>query len=72
MKNSFSTGDLVYLKLSGEIIPSTLGVVTSSMEPQGSYRILWLDDASEGSHAWYGSASLQAVPDASYDPDCQL
>mgnify|MGYP003656144068 CR=1 FL=1 len=71
MKNSLSTGDLVYLKLEGDVIPSTLGVVTSSMEPEDSYRILWLDDESDGSHAWYGAGSLQKAPDAVYEPGYQ-
>ena len=41
------TGDLVHMKLDGEILESTLGVVTSSLGDD-HYKVLWLDEASSG------------------------
>jgi hypothetical protein len=69
MQSSLLTGDLVYLKLDGEIIPSTLGVITSSMKTESSHRILWLDSASSGSQAWYHETQLRRVPDETYEID---
>ena len=72
MQTSFLTGDLVYLRMAGEVIPSTLGVITSSMEQEKSHKILWLDSQSSGSQAWYHESQLQRVPDESYETDCDF
>jgi hypothetical protein len=54
------TGDLVHMKLDGEVLESTLGVVTSSLGDD-NYRVLWLDDASSGAQGTYAGYSLQEM-----------
>tara|TARA_B100000029_G_C16842030_1_gene692134 strand:+ start:71 stop:280 length:210 start_codon:yes stop_codon:yes gene_type:complete len=56
------TGDLVHMKLNGEVLESTLGVVTSSLG-DNNYRVLWLDEASSGAQGTYAGYSLQAMND---------
>lgn len=54
------TGDLVHMKLDGDVLESTLGVVTSSLGDD-NYRVLWLDDASSGAQGTYAGYSLQEM-----------
>ena len=54
------TGDLVHMKLNGEILESTLGVVTSSLGDD-HYKVLWLDKASSGAQGTYAAFSLQPM-----------
>ena len=56
------TGDLVHMKLDGDVLVSTLGVVTSSLG-DNNYRVLWLDEASSGAQGTYAAYSLQAMND---------
>ena len=56
------TGDLVHMKLDGDVLESTLGVVTSSLG-DNNYKVLWLDEASSGAQGTYPSYSLQAMND---------
>jgi len=56
------TGDLVHMKLDGDVLESTLGVVTSSLG-DNNYKILWLDEASSGTQGTYSGYSLQAMND---------
>ena len=60
-EEKMTTGDLVHMKLDGEVLESTLGVVTGSMGDD-NYKILWLDDASSGEGS-YNVAALQAMND---------
>ena len=60
-EEKMTTGDLVHMKLDGEVLESTLGVVTGSMGDD-NYKILWLDDASSG-EGMYNVAALQAMND---------
>jgi hypothetical protein len=62
------TGDLVHMKLDGEILESTLGVVTSSLGDD-HYKILWLDEASSGAQGTYAAFSLQAMNDAEWQDE---
>ena len=39
------TGDLVHMKIDGEVMESTLGVVTGSFD-DNNFKVLWLDEAS--------------------------
>ena len=41
------TGDLVHMKIDGEVMESTLGVVTGSFD-DNNFKVLWLDEASSG------------------------
>ena len=59
------TGDLVHMKLDGEILESTLGVVTSSLGDD-HYKVLWLDEASSGAQGTYAGYTLQAMNDIEY------
>ena len=59
------TGDLVHMKLDGEILESTLGVVTSSLGDD-HYKILWLDDASSSAQGTYNVSALQPMNDIEY------
>tara|TARA_R110000782_G_scaffold156779_1_gene248939 strand:- start:201 stop:410 length:210 start_codon:yes stop_codon:yes gene_type:complete len=56
------TGDLVHMKLDGDVLESTLGVVTSSLGDD-NYNILWLDEASSGTQGTYAGFTLQAMND---------
>ena len=56
------TGDLVHMKLDGDVLESTLGVVTSSLGDD-NYRVLWLDEASSGAQGTYAGFTLQAMND---------
>ena len=56
------TGDLVHMKLDGDVLESTLGVVTSSLGDD-NYRVLWLDEASSGAQGTYAGFTLQAMKD---------
>ena len=60
-EEKMTTGDLVHMKLDGEVLESTLGVVTGSLGDD-NYKILWLDDASSG-EGMYNVAVLQAMND---------
>jgi hypothetical protein len=53
------TGDLVHMKIDGEVLQSTLGVVTSSLGDD-NYRILWLDDES-GTQGTYAATCLEEM-----------
>ena len=64
------TGDLVHMKIDGQVLESTLGVVTSSLGDD-SYRILWLDDES-GTQGTYTATSLEEMKHDDIDPDWQL
>ena len=64
------TGDLVHMKIDGEVMESTLGVVTSSLG-DNNYRILWLDDES-GTQGTYAEASLEEMKHDDLDSDWQL
>ncbi len=57
-----TTGDLVHLKLDGEVLQATLGVVTSSLGDD-TFQVLWLDEASSGTEQNYQAACLQAMND---------
>ena len=57
-----TTGDLVHLKLDGEVLQATLGVVTSSLE-DNTFQVLWLDEASSGAEQNYQATCLQAMND---------
>ena len=62
------TGDLVYMKAEGEILQSTLGVITSSVsQPERKYQVLWLDEASDGVMGWYQTTSLHPLGDDEYE-----
>ena len=56
------TGDLVHMKIDGDVLESTLGVVTGSLG-DNNYKVLWLDDASSGTQGIYAVLSLQAMKD---------
>ena len=56
------TGDLVHMKLDGDVLESTLGVVTSSLGDD-NYTVLWLDEASSGAQGTYAGFTLQAMND---------
>ena len=56
------TGDLVHMKIDGDVLESTLGVVTSSLGDD-NYKVLWLDEASSGAQGTYAAHSLQAMND---------
>jgi hypothetical protein len=56
------TGDLVHMKLDGDVLESTLGVVTSSLG-DNHYKVLWLDEASSGAQGTYAGSSLQTMND---------
>ena len=56
------TGDLVHMKLDGDVLESTLGVVTSSLGDD-NYKVLWLDEASSGAQGTYAGFNLQAMND---------
>ncbi len=62
------SGDLVHMKMGGEVLHSTLGVVTSSLGDD-SYRVLWLDEASSGAQGTYTSSSLQAMKDEEWQSE---
>ena len=64
------TGDLVHMKIDGQVLESTLGVVTSSLG-DNNYRILWLDDES-GTQGTYAEASLEEMKHDDLDSDWQL
>ena len=55
------TGDLVHMKIDGDVLESTLGVVTGSLGDD-NYRILWLDDASGAQGTWHNH-HLQRIND---------
>mgnify|MGYP003117557214 FL=1 len=59
------TGDLVHMKIDGDVLEATLGVVTSSLGDD-SYKILWLDEASSGAQGTYAGSNLQAMNDIDY------
>ena len=54
------TGDLVHMKLDGEILESTLGVVTGSIG-DNNYKVLWLDEASSPAQGTYTANTLYPV-----------
>ena len=56
------TGDLVHMKIDGDVLESTLGVVTSSLGDD-NYKVLWLDEASSGAQGTYAGFTLQAMDD---------
>jgi hypothetical protein len=56
------TGDLVHMKLDGDVLESTLGVVTGSLGDD-NYKVLWLDEASSGAQGTYAGFALQAMND---------
>ncbi|MEC8977612.1 MAG: hypothetical protein VYC40_01715 [Pseudomonadota bacterium] len=60
------TGDLVHMKIDGDVLESTLGVVTGSLG-DNNYKVLWLDDASSGTQGIYAGLSLQAMKDEQYE-----
>ena len=62
------SGDLVHMKMEGEVLHSTLGVVTSSLG-DNNYRVLWLDEASSGAQGTYTSGSLQAMKDEEWQSE---
>ena len=62
------SGDLVHMKMGGEVLHSTMGVVTSSLGDD-NYRVLWLDDASSGTQGTYTSGSLQAMKDEEWQSE---
>jgi len=62
------TGDLVHMKLDGGVLEATLGVVTSSID-DGSYRVLWLDEAGSGAQGLYKASSLQAMNDVEWQDE---
>ena len=64
------TGDLVHMKIDGQVLESTLGVVTSSLG-DNNYRILWLDDES-GTQGTYTGSSLEEMKHDDLDSDWQL
>ena len=55
-------GDLVHMKLDGEVMVATLGVVTSSLG-DNNFEVLWLDEASTGTEQTYQASCLQAMND---------
>mgnify|MGYP003110473006 FL=1 len=59
------TGDLVHMKIDGDVLEATLGVVTSSLGDD-NYKILWLDEASSGAQGTYAGHSLQAMKEDDY------
>ena len=59
------TGDLVHMKINGDVLEATLGVVTSSLG-DNNYKILWLDEASSGAQGTYAGSNLQAMNDIDY------
>ena len=60
-----TTGDLVHMKIDGDVLEATLGVVTSSLG-DNNYKILWLDEASSGAQGTYAGSNLQAMNDIDY------
>ena len=60
--HSFFSGYLVHMKIDGEVLEATLGVVTSSLGDD-NYRILWLDEERSGARVTYAACSLQAMND---------
>jgi hypothetical protein len=56
------TGDLVHMKLDGEVLVATLGVVTGSLG-DNNFKVLWLDEASTGTEQKYQASGLQAMND---------
>ena len=54
------TGDLVHMKIDGEILESTLGVVTGSIGDD-NYKVLWLDEASSTTQGTYTANTLYPV-----------
>ena len=61
------TGDLVHMKIDGDVLESTLGVVTGSLGDD-NYRILWLDDAAAGAQGTWHNHHLQRMND---EEECQ-
>ena len=59
------TGDLVHMKIDGDVLEATLGVVTSSLGDD-NYKILWLDEASSGAQGTYAGRNLQAMKEDDY------
>ena len=59
------TGDLVHMKIDGDVLEATLGVVTSSLGDE-QYKVLWLDEASSGAQGTYTAYSLQPMNDIEY------
>ena len=59
------TGDLVHMKIDGEVMESTLGVVTGSFD-DNNFKVLWLDEASSGAQGTHAGATLQAMNDVEY------
>ena len=59
------TGDLVHMKIDGDVLEATLGVVTSSLGDD-NYKVLWLDEASSGAQGRYAAYSLQPMNDIEY------
>jgi len=55
-----TTGDLVHMRLDGEILESTLGVVTGSIGDD-TYKVLWLDEASSTAQGTYTANILYPV-----------
>ena len=55
-----TTGDLVHMRLDGEILESTLGVVTGSIGDE-TYKVLWLDEASSTAQGTYTANILYPV-----------
>jgi len=61
------TGDLVHMRLDGEILESTLGVVTGSIGDD-IYKVLWLDDANSSAQGTYTVSTLYPVSYSSTHP----
>ena len=59
------TGDLVHMRLDGEVLESTLGVVTGSIGDD-YFKVLWLDDASSGAQGAYNVSALQPMNEIEY------
>ena len=56
------TGDLVHMKIDGEVMESTLGVVTGSFD-DNNFKVRWLAEASSGTEQKYQASCLQAMND---------
>ena len=61
-KHNFFTGDLVHMKIGGEVLEATLGVVTGSTGDNG-YKVLWLDEAGGAARGTYNFSALYRVND---------
>ena len=62
------TGDLVHMRLDGEILESTLGVVTGSIGDD-IYKVLWLDDANSSAQGTYTADTLYPAQEETIHED---